>query len=203
MGLRRLLSFACCCRLRGVRDGHGACVLKAPWSGSGKLNWCKGTFPQSIEGWCDVSSKRGFVSGEPAYHKIEDFAMEFCSDGCGKVSFVGYSLFSADKSGAYSGNLLMPSQDMKNTCGICSSSDVARCAQQLLIMLSDDMARLTIRLLGVDTDGMSYAGWPLCRSSLCGNQYAGDGGWFTLHLQEHIMAPGKCRTALHRLLSFQ
>lgn len=87
------------------------CVLKAPWSGSGKgLNWCQGIFTKSVEGWCEhIIKTQGFVSGEPLYNKVEDFAMEFYSDGHGKVLFMGYSLFATNKSGAYSGNILMSS----------------------------------------------------------------------------------------------
>ena len=70
-------------------------VLKAPWSSSGKgLNWCRGTFTDSIAGWCQhVLDEQGGVIGQPEYNKVEDFALEFYSDGCGKVLFTGYSLF--------------------------------------------------------------------------------------------------------------
>ena len=43
---------------------------------------------------------------EPIFDKVEDFAMEFYSDGRGKLLFVGYSRFVTDDKGAYRGNIL-------------------------------------------------------------------------------------------------
>ncbi len=91
-------------------EGSGTCVLKAPWSGSGKgLNWCRGTFTKSLSGWCGriLKEQKGVV-GEPVYDKLEDFALEFYSDGNGKVVFIGYSSFMTNEKGAYLGNLLAP-----------------------------------------------------------------------------------------------
>lgn len=89
-------------------EGREACLLKAPLSGSGKgLNWCKGIFTTFISGWCArVAASQGGVVGEPIYNKVEDFALEFYSDGCGGVRFAGCSMFSTNEHGAYTGNLL-------------------------------------------------------------------------------------------------
>lgn len=70
------------------------CMIKAPWSGSGKgvfnvtaenfhvyLPWIKGTL-----------KKQGSVLCEVFLNKVQDFAMEFYSDGH-SVRFVGYSVF--------------------------------------------------------------------------------------------------------------
>lgn len=90
-------------------------LLKAPWSGSGKgLNWCRGVFTPHIAGWCArVSALQGGVIAEPFYDKVEDFAMEFLSDGKGGVHFAGYSLFSTGGSGAYEGSLLLADQEIE------------------------------------------------------------------------------------------
>lgn len=89
-------------------------LLKAPLSGSGKgLNWCKGVFTPQIANWCArISKGQGGIIGEPLYNKLEDFAMEFYSDGTGRIQFVGYSLFQTGKSGAYEGNLLFSDTDI-------------------------------------------------------------------------------------------
>lgn len=94
-------------------------VLKAPWSGSGKgLNWCKGTFTPSIAGWCQrVLREQKLVVASPAYNKVEDFAMEFYSDGCGRLLFVGYSLFTTNSSGAYMGNQLLSAEEFEKRMG--------------------------------------------------------------------------------------
>lgn len=90
-------------------EGRKECLLKAPLSGSGKgLNWCKGIFTSFISGWCTrVAASQGGVIAEPIYNKVEDFAMEFYSDGAGELTFVGYSLFHTGKSGMYEGNRLL------------------------------------------------------------------------------------------------
>lgn len=88
------------------------CLLKAPLSGSGKgLNWCKGIFTPFISGWCTrVAASQGGIIAEPIYNKVEDFAMEFYSDGTGEVTFMGYSLFYTGKSGMYEGNRLLSNE---------------------------------------------------------------------------------------------
>ena len=86
--------------------------MKAPLSGSGKgLNWCKGIFTPFISGWCTrVAASQGGIIAEPIYNKVEDFAMEFYSDGTGEVTFMGYSLFHTGKSGMYEGNRLLSNE---------------------------------------------------------------------------------------------
>ena len=93
-------------------EGRECCLLKAPLSGSGKgLNWCKGIFTPLISGWCTrVAASQGGVIAEPIYNKVEDFAMEFYSDGAGEVTFAGYSLFHTGKSGMYEGNCLLSNE---------------------------------------------------------------------------------------------
>lgn len=84
------------------------CVMKSLWSGSGKgLRWCREEITESTYKWClRMLKEDGAFIVEPIYDKVEDFAMEFYSDGNGKVRFVGYSRFTTDDKGAYLGNLL-------------------------------------------------------------------------------------------------
>ncbi|WP_281644853.1 hypothetical protein [Bacteroides zoogleoformans] len=170
---------------------HDACVLKMPWSGSGKgLNWCKSIFTKSIEGWCErIIREQGFVSGEPLYHRVEDFAMEFCSDGCGKVSFVGYSLFLTNKSGAYSGNLLMASPEIeKRMAGYVSGQLLHDVRNRLCKILSEQYGATYQGYLGVDMmvcllqDGR-YAVHPCVEVNMRMNM-----GVFSLLFHEYFMA---------------
>lgn len=96
-------------------EAHAACLLKAPLSGSGKgLNWCKGSYTPHISGWCKrITASQGGVVGEPIYNKVEDFAMEFYSDGTGGLAFAGHSLFHTGASGAYRENLLLPEAEIE------------------------------------------------------------------------------------------
>lgn len=95
------------------------CVFKAPWSGSGKgLNWCRHGFTKPVANRCErVLKEQNFLIVEPIYNKVEDFAMEFYSDGQGKVVFVGYSLFQTNDRGAYAGNLLLSDQRIEEWIG--------------------------------------------------------------------------------------
>lgn len=88
--------------------GHrGKVVVKAPWSSSGRgVRFLDGTMNVSDEGWLrHVLDRQGAVMVEPYYAKVKDFGMEFESDGHGRVSCLGLSLFHTDN-GAYTGNIL-------------------------------------------------------------------------------------------------
>ena len=91
------------------------CVFKSLWSGSGKgLCWCRHGFTKNVSDWCSRALKEngGFVM-EPIFDKVEDFAMEFYSDGRGKLLFVGYSRFVTDDKGAYRGNILTSDEQVE------------------------------------------------------------------------------------------
>ena len=92
------------------------CVLKAPWSGSGRgiLYVSSKEWNDSAEGWVSrVLRVQGEIMVEPLYNKVCDFAMEFYADGNGSVSFVGYSLFDTDAHGNYKGNFLLSDGQIK------------------------------------------------------------------------------------------
>lgn len=87
----------------------GECILKAPWSGSGRglvrispTNWTP-----SVEGWLARTLRvQKEIMVEPLYNKEKDFAMEFYAEG-GNIHFVGYSLFETDSHGNYKTNILL------------------------------------------------------------------------------------------------
>lgn len=89
------------------------CVVKAPWSGSGKgIAWGIGQVEIPMEHFYKGVIKRqgGVVCEEYLNGKVE-FAMEFFSNGK-NVSFAGYSLFKSFK-GSYSGNVLASDSDIE------------------------------------------------------------------------------------------
>lgn len=60
------------------------CVLKAPWSGSGRgiMYVSSKEWNDSAEGWVSrVLRVQGEIMVEPLYNKVCDFAMEFYADG--------------------------------------------------------------------------------------------------------------------------
>lgn len=134
-------------------ERHSSCLLKAPLSGSGKgLNWCKGVFTPFIAGWCKrVAALQGGVVAEPIYNKVADFAMEFCSDGRGKVVFAGYSVFSTNGSGAYEGNLLLSDEEIERRLSVYVCKEAFR---KLRYQLEEELSACFglgySRYLGVD-----------------------------------------------------
>lgn len=98
-------------------------VLKAPWSGSGRgLYWNLYGYDTSLSQWSNgVLQKQGVLMGEPVYDKIDDWAMEFYSDGS-QVRFAGYSSFLTDNHGAYKENRLASDsrleQELANAVGL-------------------------------------------------------------------------------------
>lgn len=84
--------------------------IKAPWSSSGRGVFCTSsmTCDDVVRRCQGIIRRQGFVISEQALDKVQDFAMLYESDGCGHVTFVGYSLFQTNSSlPAYSGNVLM------------------------------------------------------------------------------------------------
>ena len=82
------------------------CVVKAPWSGSGKgIAWGIGRVETPMEHFYKgVIRRQGGVVCEEFLNGKVEFAMEFYTDG-DTVSFAGYSLFKSLQ-GSYSGNIL-------------------------------------------------------------------------------------------------
>ncbi len=93
--------------VRAFTDQPEQRLLKAPWSSSGRgLYWNLYGYDTPLSRWSNgVLQKQGMLMGEPVYNKIDDWAMEFYSDGT-IVQFTGYSSFATDNHGAYKGNQL-------------------------------------------------------------------------------------------------
>ena len=94
-------------------NSRSRCVVKAPWSGSGKgIAWGIGRVETPMEHFYKGVIRRqgGVVCEEYLEGKVE-FAMEFYTDGK-IVTFAGYSLFKSFK-GSYSGNVLATDCDIE------------------------------------------------------------------------------------------
>ena len=121
--------------IKAYATQHSHLLLKAPLSGSGKglrhLNLNDNdnkndNYPTSrrstsaltstfkkIESWADALIRRhGYLTAEPYYDKVQDFAMEFCATDR-RCHFIGYSLFTTDTHGRYDSNLLLSDADIE------------------------------------------------------------------------------------------
>lgn len=94
-------------------NGCDRCVVKAPWSGSGKgIMWGIGRAEEPMVHFCKgVIRRQGGVMCEHFLNGKVEFAMEFFTNG-NAVSFAGYSLFKSFK-GSYSGNILASDSDIE------------------------------------------------------------------------------------------
>lgn len=77
------------------------CVLKAPWSSSGR-----GVRYKVDMAWArNVIRSQGGIMVEPYYNKVADFGMEFLALSDGSIQYVGLSVFDTNN-GAYTGNVI-------------------------------------------------------------------------------------------------
>ena len=174
------------------RDGY---LFKALWSGSGKgLCWCRGEVTQSVIDWYNRTMKEnGAVIVEPIYNKVEDFAMEFYSDGQGKIYFVGYSRFTTDEKGAYCGNILTSDGRVEEWIQqYVSVGEFIRIRELLMRGLKTIYSKSYKGYLGVDMmvcrqeDGQSYAIHPHVEVNLRMNM-----GIVSHSLCEYFVAPDR------------
>ena len=122
--------------IKAYATQHSHLLLKAPLSGSGKglrhvktrpIPPCEGgstaitdsqVLPHREDSggsipWADALIRRhGYLTADPYYDKVQDFAMEFIvADG--QCHFIGYSLFTTDDHGRYDSNLLLSDADIE------------------------------------------------------------------------------------------
>ena len=137
------------------------CILKAPWSGSGKgLFFCHRGFTDLARRWSRkvIESQRSVI-GEVLYRKVKDFAMEFYSDGAGLVTFAGYSLFYTEERGAYKGNLLASDRQIELLLSeFVPLADLIVLKEDLIARLSGLIASGYRGYLGVDMMICSFSG---------------------------------------------
>ncbi len=129
-------------------ESRDRCVVKAPWSGSGKgIMWGIGKAEAPLVNFCKgIIKRQGGVVAEHFLKAKQEFAMEFFAGENG-VEFFGYSLFTAEN-GAYSGNLL------------CSNGEIERILSQfipidILVKVKDKLCGIMQSLLA----GSGYRGY--------------------------------------------
>lgn len=129
-------------------------VLKMPLSSSGRgllwvysipldnkeLQWIAGAF-----------RKQGAISMERALDKVQDFAMEFSSDGQGRVEYKGLSIFGTHERGTYTGNVLGSERYRESFLLKYVPKERLECVKQALIKaLGEIYASVYAGCIGVD-----------------------------------------------------
>lgn len=117
---------------------------------------------------CPGYRAAGGVVGEPIYNKVEDFAMEFYSDGKGRIIFAGYSLFRTNAGGAYEGNRLLPDAEIeRRLSAYVSVAALHRLREELQRRLSVSLETEYAGYLGVDMMICRFALLPEFRIHPC------------------------------------
>ena len=90
-------------------DAHLASAQRGGTEGASSLS----SSLSKIENWANALIKRhGYLTAEPYYHKMQDFAMEFqVIDG--QCHFIGYSLFMTNPHGRYEESILMEDEKIE------------------------------------------------------------------------------------------
>lgn len=139
-------------QVRSFILANGDCVLKAPWSGSGKgLRWVSPrSFSSSDEGWCrNIIRAQGSLMAEKRKDIVLDLAMLMRISG-GKVIPQGLSLFTTGN-GAYRSNLLASDGLIALTAAQYIPEEVLpEVREKLLCYLQEEFSGRYEGYLGVD-----------------------------------------------------
>lgn len=147
-----------CASVREVEEQMLLCdtpfVLKTPFSSSGRgLLWIwEKELDTKDKNWINGAiNKQGTVSIESGLEKVQDFAMEFHSDGQGHVGYEGLSVFNTEERGAYSGNVMECQASMRTRVTRFTGEEVFRRIQETVArVLSDIYGSIYTGYLGVD-----------------------------------------------------
>ncbi len=148
-------------------NGCARCVVKAPWSGSGKgIMWGIGRAEEPMVHFCrGVIRRQGGVVCEHFFNAKVEFAMEFFAEP-NAVRFAGYSLFTAEN-GAYTGNILARDCEIEAILSKYVS-------KELLINVREELCRIMQNLLAESgyrgyfgIDMMVYDNGDGCRLNPC------------------------------------
>ena len=127
--------------------------VKSPWSSSGRgVADCRRLSDDKTRERClAIIARQGSVLVEPAYEKIQGFAMLFRSDGAGRVESVGLSVFMTERRASYSGNLVASDETLRARLVTLLPEellrDVNRALERILTEITDSCYR---GYMGVD-----------------------------------------------------
>lgn len=121
-------------------SGRGILWIREPQLTNAERNWIKGAI-----------QKQGFISLEKGLDKTMDFAMEFYSDGKGKIRYEGLSIFDTEHKGAYTGNLLVSQEVLQQKIeSVIEKKEFNKVRQAVIETLQETYAHAYTGYLGVD-----------------------------------------------------
>lgn len=163
-------------------------VLKALWSSSGRgVMMLQSVGSEQSRKLCSSFLKHGGgLVIEPQYDKVQDFAMEFWSDGKGSVTFAGLSFFNAEY-GRYASNWVAPQPVIRDRIKI-DNVVLGKVQHHLEKVLSLEIGNSYTGPLGVDMMVVHHEGklkvHPCVEINLRRNM-----GWVVLSVYERLLHP--------------
>lgn len=147
-----------CTKIREIEKYMILCnapfILKTPYSSSGRgLLWeDKRKLDTKTRNWIEGAfNKQGTVSIECGLDKIQDFAMEFYSDGQGEVRYEGLSVFNTEERGSYTGNVLEEQGTMlQRVTRLTGEETYTRIQEAVRSVLRETYGSIYTGYLGVD-----------------------------------------------------
>lgn len=137
-----------------IKTNKPSFIIKTPYSSSGRgLLWITNSkLSEKEKNWISGAiKKQGKVSIEEGLIKIQDFAMEFYSNGQGSVHFEGLSYFETGVKGAYSGNLLQDQSEIEDLLTQkVNKNDLIQIKEVITDVLQNLYGSLYCGYLGVD-----------------------------------------------------
>lgn len=145
-------------RAMDIEMSRRGCFFKSPWSCSGRGVFCGGSMSATtlrcqLEG---IIRRQGSVMVEQGLPKILDIAALFHSDGRGKMTYHGLSVFLTGANGSYSGNIIASQTSLLDIIDSYGLLDEYQMTCSRLIDVLSDLAGDYTGYLGVDM--MIYTG---------------------------------------------
>ena len=155
--ISRQLLPQCCTTLKEVENiisqTNVPLLVKAPYSSSGRgLLWLRnGLGNKEREVLHGMLKKQSWVTIEPIVQKVQDFSMQFMSDGKGNIRFEGYSLFNTHDKGAYQESILQHQSKIEESItAFVSIALLEQAKQQILHFLQQKHALFYKGAISVD-----------------------------------------------------
>ena len=163
-------------------------IFKAPYSSSGRgiVPYDSSEFSRKLPQLAGIINRQGSVMVEPRHRRRSDFALLFTMAD-GKAHYRGLSLFNTLDSGAYTGNVLMPQDEI-------AARLAAESTEVDLAALAEATGRALEQIIGCDYTGPLGVDMMTLRDSgrvaLAEVNLRNTMGHVCLNLYEHYITPG-------------
>ena len=132
---------------------QGACLVKLPYSSSGRGLWRINQLDSQLEGTLrKLLQRHGTLLVEPLLDKLQDYGAEYYIDEAGEVQFVGLCAFETDDQGRYLESLCQaPEETLRQlTDSLSDPDELTQALAQHRAYLSREVAPYYCGAVGID-----------------------------------------------------